>query len=106
MVHQMETGKSTMTDLQLYGAMIEKYGDTQIVVAIEELSELSKELTKYLRHQGNFMHIAEEIADVEIMVEQIKQKWNLTANVVVMKHNKKLRMSERYLKDEIGGDTV
>ncbi len=93
-----------MTDLQLYGAMLEKFGDLQVIVAVEELSELSKELTKYLRHQGNMENIIEEIADVEIMTEQLKQKWNLTGNVVIAKHNKKERMRKRYLEDLESGD--
>ena len=46
--------------------------ENQIIVAIEELSELQKELTKYYRNGGSVCHIAEEIADVEIMLEQLK----------------------------------
>lgn len=51
---------------------------TQMVVAIEELSELQKELTKYIRFfrgKGGDYYIGnliEEMADVLIMVEQIK----------------------------------
>lgn len=44
----------------------------QVIVAIEELSELQKELTKFLRGQADERHINEEMADVEIMLEQLK----------------------------------
>lgn len=45
---------------------------TEVDVAIEEMSELTKELCKHRRGQRNILHIAEEIADVEIMLEQLK----------------------------------
>ncbi len=38
---------------------------------IEEMSELTKELCKNGRGQENTTHIAEEIADVEIMLRQM-----------------------------------
>lgn len=51
---------------------IEKYGnELQTVVAIEEMSELIKELTKYLRGKPSRNAIAEEVADVYIMLEQV-----------------------------------
>ncbi len=45
---------------------------TEVDVAIEEMSELTKELVKHRRGQRNILRIAEEIADVEIMLEQLK----------------------------------
>jgi len=54
--------------------VIDRFGETsQVVVAIEELAELIKELTKRLRGHENFYEIAEEIADVEVMIAQLKQ---------------------------------
>lgn len=52
---------------------INTYGkETQIVVAIEELSELIKELTKNIRGRDNVKSISEEMADVYIMLYQLK----------------------------------
>ena len=45
---------------------------SQIIVAIEEMSELTKEITKDIRGKGNIDAISEEIVDVEIMLEQLK----------------------------------
>lgn len=55
-----------------YKRLIEKYGEKQLVVAIEELSELQKEICKYIR-DGKIekKHIIEEIADVLIMIDQL-----------------------------------
>lgn len=53
--------------------VIDTFGDeAQLIVAVEELSELQKAITKHLRGKGDPVNIAEEIADVEIMLEQLK----------------------------------
>lgn len=65
-------------DSALYFKAIETFGTTnQTIVAIEELSELQKELTKTLRGEMNFDHVVEEIADVEIMLDQLKMMFNI-----------------------------
>lgn len=58
---------------------IDQYGpDMQHIVAIEELSELQKEITKSLRGDGNRDHLIEEIVDVKIMLEQLVYIHNIT----------------------------
>ena len=52
--------------LQHYGA------NSQRIVAIEEMSELTKELCKVSRGEENAAHIAEEISDVRIMLDQME----------------------------------
>lgn len=53
--------------------VISKYGiEHQVIVAIEELSELQKELCKFIRKSGNLSNIAEEIADVQLMLWQMQ----------------------------------
>lgn len=44
----------------------------QIIKAAEELAELSQQVLKAANGDVNKGHIAEEIADVEIMLEQLK----------------------------------
>ena len=52
---------------------LDTYGSLpQVVMVFEEMSELQKELCKYLRGKYSPENIAEEIADVEIMLEQMK----------------------------------
>ncbi len=52
---------------------IKKWGyRPQVIVAIEELSELQKELTKWLRGKGNRDGLMEEMADVSIMLNQLQ----------------------------------
>lgn len=64
----------TETRKEVYKRAIETFGaDKQMVVALEELSELQKEICKCMRGNINMEHMAEEIADVLIMVEQLQQ---------------------------------
>ncbi len=53
----------------------------QLVVAVEELSEVQKEICKILRGEGSMAHLAEEIADATIMLEQLRQIFGLNAAV-------------------------
>lgn len=56
----------------LYEDAIDFYGEVnQCVKAIEEMAELQKELGKYIQGIGDTHHIAEEIADCRIMLEQV-----------------------------------
>lgn len=43
----------------------------QIHMAIEEMAELTKELCKDLRGETDLEHIADEMADVQIMLDQL-----------------------------------
>ena len=43
----------------------------QALVAAEEMSELTKELSKYARGLGNREHIAEELADVVLCLREM-----------------------------------
>lgn len=75
---------------------VQKYGkEKQIVVAIEELAELSKELCKELRGMGNQEHIAEEMADVKIMLEELDIIFGNTNKVLGYKISKLERLRER-----------
>ena len=59
---------------------------------MEELAELTQALSKALL--GKESNIAEEIADVEIMLEQLKLLWE-TRNIQTIKEEKLDRQLER-----------
>lgn len=66
-----------MTRDEILKNALKHYGaNSQRIVAIEEMSELIKELCKVLckvaRGEENAAHIAEEIADVRIMLDQME----------------------------------
>lgn len=58
---------------KVYREAIEVNGATaQQIVALEELSEAQKEICKLLRSQGSLDHLAEEVADATIVLEQVR----------------------------------
>ena len=59
--------------LSILRKVIKKFGPRQqMIIAMEECAELTKEISKYLRGKPNPAALAEEIADVEIMCDQLK----------------------------------
>lgn len=67
----------------------------QAIVALEELSEAQKEICKLLREEGNLDHLAEEIADATIMLEQLRLMFNLNADVCRIMDEKVQRLAQR-----------
>lgn len=93
-----------MTDIEkkiIFEQLIDKYGDKQVVVAIEELSELQKELCKALRDKTNKENIIEEMADVIIMINQMQMYFKISDEELHQEINYKLnRTKERLLENE------
>ncbi|HEY5235161.1 MAG TPA: hypothetical protein VIJ14_03185 [Rhabdochlamydiaceae bacterium] len=83
--------------VRLYEQAIKKWGYAlQIIMVIEECAELQKQCTKLLRLQDKVPHpqqlefLAEEIADVEIMLEQLKEMFFSKNSLVEQFKAKKL----------------
>ena len=87
--------------------MLRKFGeDSQIDVAIEEMSELIKELVKYKRSKIHFRekqaasreHVIEEMGDVLLMFEYLSEIFGITyEDVYPIMLEKVKRTKERYL---------
>ena len=79
---------------------VEAYGkEHQLIICMEEMAELTKELSKNLRGHNNLQQIAEEVADVEVMLEQVKLIFHLREAATEAKEAKLLRLRERIIKD-------
>lgn len=66
-------------EIEVMESAIDFYGiQLQTVVAIEEMSELQKELTKFLRGKGNKEALTEEVADALIMITQIQLMYKIS----------------------------
>lgn len=75
---------------------IETFGkDNQCKIAIEEMSELTKELCKNFRGRPNIESIAEEIADVKIMLMQLELIFDCTDEVLKWQDYKLRRLEDR-----------
>lgn len=68
---------------------------TQMIVALEELSECQKEICKFLRGNGDAGHLAEEIADATICLEQMRYIFGLNSLVCEKMDEKILRLDQR-----------
>lgn len=85
-----------ISETEVLQRALDTYGSVpQIAMVFEEMSELQKELCKYLRGRGSFEHIAEEIADVEIMLEQMKMLFCCADDVRNERRRKVERLKER-----------
>lgn len=84
-----------------YRRAAELYGrENQLIVANEELVELSKEICKFLRGIGNTENLVEEIADVRIMVEQLEMLFDCHEAVEAAIVKKMDRLTNNMNKDE------
>lgn len=81
---------------RVYTKALIAYGDRmQMTVAVEELAECQKEICKILRGGENFPHLAEEIADATIMLEQLRIMFNINEQVCDYMDQKVRRLEER-----------
>lgn len=87
---------------KVYCEAIETYGaNLQMVVALEEMSEVQKEICKILRGNGSILHLAEEIADATIMLEQIRQIFGFNEEVCQAMDRKVLRLQQRIEENKV-----
>ncbi|MBQ6929022.1 MAG: hypothetical protein IJN27_01780 [Oscillospiraceae bacterium] len=79
---------------KVFSNAIVKYGiEKQSFVAVEELSELQKEICKAQRGKFNKDNMTEELADVWVMCEQVKMMYGITDDQVMRKvHDKVARL--------------
>lgn len=80
----------------IYIKALDTYGaQAQTMMCMEEMSELQKELCKHARGADNTAHIAEEIADVRIMLDQMELLHGCGVLVADYEQVKLLRLEKR-----------
>lgn len=91
--------------IDTYKQAIETYGEkAQKLMAIEEMSELTKEICKDFRGKLNREHLIEEIIDVIITIDQLIMMYEISEEEIISMCIKKMeRLKERLEKqnDEI-----
>lgn len=71
----------------------------QMMMVVEEMSELMKEILKNIcRHKDNIDQIIEETADVEIMLAQLKENYQIFDRVEAYK-TEKIKLIAKRLDD-------
>lgn len=80
----------------VFKTAIEEYGAyAQALMLLEEMAELQKEVCKSFRGNDNTEQIAEGIADVEIMLAQMKMIYNVADEVSRYRESKVARLWKR-----------
>ena len=71
--------------------------DTKIIVAIEELSELQKELCKRYKGEGDIFCILEEMADCILVLKQLQKIFNISEESLSIAMDVKLNREKERL---------
>ena len=89
------------SEKEVLRAAIDRWGrEAQTKMVLEEMAELQKEICKNWRGQSNEESIAEEIADVEIVLDQLKMIYGVAGKVHAHRIRKIKRLKERLAASE------
>ena len=90
--------KASKKEWEILAAAVSTWGkDAQAKMLLEEMAELQKEICKAWRGKDNEVEIAEEVADVEVMLAQIKMIIGIDASVGVYRNAKIERLRQRLI---------
>lgn len=93
-----------MHEMSILQQAIAKYGEeAQMKMVLEEMSELQKEICKRWRGKDNRDAIIEEVADLEIMLDQLKLMLDIQYHVQQARQDKLLRLQGRL--EETGNES-
>ena len=82
--------------VKIYADALRVFGaESQMVVAVEEMSEVQKEICKLLRGGNDMRALAEEVADATIMLEQIRLMFLIDGEVKRIMDAKMERLKQR-----------
>lgn len=98
--------KITEEQIRVLNLAIIRYGPAaQLDMVIEEMSELTKEICKRKRGSDNRFELIDEIADVLIMIEQLKMIYNIDNEAVIDRIEIKVnRLNDRLMVAAFRGD--
>ena len=93
--HKKGNDNMSNEEYKVLRGAIDKFGiESQTKMLLEEMSELQKEVCKMWRGQCDIEHIAEEVADVEIMLDQLKMMHGIEHEVMEQRGFKIHRLKE------------
>ena len=94
--YRLESAVTKAEEVELYCDAIKKWGDqAQVMMVYEEMAELQKELCKNWRGRDNVDQIAEEVADVLIVLGQLEIIYSIQQRVSQHKAAKLARLRAR-----------
>lgn len=75
-------------------------GHRNLIIVMEELSELSKEVAKVLRGKGDHVSVLEELADVKLVSYYLQDICNISDKELAQALNVKVERLDNILKTE------
>lgn len=88
-------------DSEKVATALKKYGEyLQLVVCMEEMAELQQAISKHIRNKADKANELEEIADVYICLETLRQALDFTAEEINAEIEKKQERNARRLYNE------
>lgn len=86
--------------IEILQEAIDRYGtEAQLMMVLEEMSELQKEICKWFRGKRDRDAVADEVADVEIMLEQVRMIFQIEDIVDDQIEKKVNRLRDRLMED-------
>ena len=90
-----------MKKKKIFQRTIDQWGvQPQLIMFVEESSELNKEISKYLRGKDNLKEISEEIVDCQIMLDQLIHIFNFDDKLLKEIRKQKIERIERRLEKD------
>lgn len=87
----------TFTETELFQKSLEKWGKKlQYLLLFEELAELQVKLVQYERQRATMDQIAEEIADVQLMIKQIFFMWGTPSEWIESEYNRDWQRMQKW----------
>lgn len=74
-------------------------GEEVLVLTMEECSELQKECSKVFRNKGNRENLIEEMGDVAICLNYLKEKYNITDKEIEESIDRKMYRTKRRIEN-------
>ena len=72
-----------------------------MIIVMEELAELSQAISKQLRNKGDYYNLIEEMADVIICLQIIKDNYNISKEDLIKSINTKIDRIDNRIKGKI-----
>lgn len=92
----LDTMKAQESAKTIYRAALETFGaEAQTKMLFEEIGELMTAICQYSRGRDKVAHVAEEIADVRIMLDQMAVLFDCEAEVERQRRYKLRRLEQR-----------
>ena len=77
----------------------EQRGHENLIIDMEEMAELSQQISKYIRGKGDYYSLIEEMADVQVCLYHLQNLYNISDEQLNRAVNVKIQRCEQRLQN-------